>query len=219
MVARLVGANAHAAAEAVELVARAVIDARGPIAGAFDGRAGYQKFIRLEAAAPRRTGSPAHMLIDARVAQVDGFRFFYVLPLTSDPPADRRHLLLWLRLPGRQHLRERIASTPASEVAGRRRSCAKDRSRHWHAGLTAPGQVHGDDQAADRRPGRPGQRCATTRPTAPTGPTTATGATLVAGYQGGWFHAATGYSFPVALRLALAIAATGAAELPGQAVR
>ena len=33
----------------------------------------------------------------------------------------------------------------------------------------------------------------------PTGP-------LVAGYRGGWFHPATGYSFPAAVRLALAVA-------------
>jgi len=32
-------------------------------------------------------------------------------------------------------------------------------------------------------------------------------AALVGGYAGGWFHPATGYSFPVALRLALAVAA------------
>jgi lycopene beta-cyclase len=36
---------------------------------------------------------------------------------------------------------------------------------------------------------------------------------LRAGYQGGWFHPTTGYSFPAALRLALSIA-----ELPSNAV-
>jgi lycopene beta-cyclase len=36
-------------------------------------------------------------------------------------------------------------------------------------------------------------------PTSPEGP-------LVAGYAGGWFHPATGYSFPLAVRLALAVA-------------
>ncbi len=36
---------------------------------------------------------------------------------------------------------------------------------------------------------------------------------LCAGYQGGWFHPTTGYSFPAALRLAMALA-----ELPGSAV-
>lgn len=33
-----------------------------------------------------------------------------------------------------------------------------------------------------------------------------TGGPLVGGYAGGWFHPATGYSFPVALRFALAVA-------------
>jgi lycopene beta-cyclase len=38
-------------------------------------------------------------------------------------------------------------------------------------------------------------------------------APLRAGYGGGWFHPATGYSFPVAVRLAALIAATPVAEL------
>ncbi|MBK7538313.1 MAG: lycopene beta-cyclase CrtY [Myxococcales bacterium] len=218
VVARLVGANAQPA-EAVELVARAVIDARGPDRGAFDGRAGYQKFVGLElrCAAPHGVARP--MLMDARVAQVDGFRFFYVLPLTSDRLliedtyfSDSAYLDV-------STLRERIASY-ASERGWQIAEVLREETGvlplPWHAELTAPGQVHAADhddradqandrddradQAADRANDRDG-------------------ATLVAGYQGGWFHAATGYSFPVALRLALAIAATAAAELPGQAVR
>lgn len=35
---------------------------------------------------------------------------------------------------------------------------------------------------------------------------------LVAGYQGGWFHPVTGYSFPIALRLACALAKAPLAE-------
>jgi lycopene beta-cyclase len=38
---------------------------------------------------------------------------------------------------------------------------------------------------------------------------------LVAGYGGGWFHAATGYSFPVAARLAAFVAAHPAKGLAG----
>jgi lycopene beta-cyclase len=38
----------------------------------------------------------------------------------------------------------------------------------------------------------------------------------VAGYGGGWFHPATGYSFPVALRLALHIARATPADLFGE---
>lgn len=41
---------------------------------------------------------------------------------------------------------------------------------------------------------------------------------LVAGYAGGWFHPATGYSLPAALRLALALAARDPGRDPGEAL-
>jgi lycopene beta-cyclase len=41
---------------------------------------------------------------------------------------------------------------------------------------------------------------------------------LVAGYAGGWFHPVTGYSFPIAARLASVIAARPASELFGPAL-
>jgi lycopene beta-cyclase len=43
-----------------------------------------------------------------------------------------------------------------------------------------------------------------------------TGSPILAGYAGGWFHPATGYSFPVALRLALHIARATSADLFGE---
>lgn len=63
--------------------ARAVIDARGPDRLAV-GEGGWQKFVgqELELAEPHGLERP--MLIDARVPQLDGFRFFYVLPLAHD---------------------------------------------------------------------------------------------------------------------------------------
>ena len=45
-----------------------------------------------------------------------------------------------------------------------------------------------------------------------------TTAPLVAGYAGGWFHPVTGYSFPIAARLAAFIAARDAGELHGRAL-
>jgi lycopene beta-cyclase len=42
---------------------------------------------------------------------------------------------------------------------------------------------------------------------------------LVAGYQGGWFHPVTGYSFPVVLRLAMHIARTEPGEARGEGLR
>jgi lycopene beta-cyclase len=44
----------------------------------------------------------------------------------------------------------------------------------------------------------------------------ATASPISAGYAGGWFHPATGYSFPVALRLALHIARATQADLFGE---
>jgi len=51
-------------------------------------------------------------------------------------------------------------------------------------------------------------RCAPPAPHAP----------LVAGYAGGWFHPVTGYSFPIAARLAAFVAARPASELFGPAL-
>lgn len=50
------------------------------------------------------------------------------------------------------------------------------------------------------------------------GPVEPPDAPLRAGYQGGWFHPATGYSFPVAARLAAFIAARRPAEVIGPAL-
>lgn len=44
------------------------------------------------------------------------------------------------------------------------------------------------------------------------------GSPLIAGYAGGWFHPVTGYSFPVAARLAALIASLPASELFGPAL-
>jgi lycopene beta-cyclase len=65
------------------LAGRLVVDARGP------GRppqctAGYQKFIGQELLTARPHGLVRPIVMDARVPQRDGFRFFYVLPLALD---------------------------------------------------------------------------------------------------------------------------------------
>jgi lycopene beta-cyclase len=45
------------------------------------------------------------------------------------------------------------------------------------------------------------------------GPSMSAKSPLLAGYQGGWFHPTTGYSFPIALRLARHIATRSAREV------
>jgi lycopene beta-cyclase len=64
------------------LSGRLVVDARGPVPGAAAG--GYQKFVGLELQVAPGTASPVPMLMDATVAQLDGFRFVYVLPWDHD---------------------------------------------------------------------------------------------------------------------------------------
>ncbi len=177
-----------ATGERLTLHARAIIDARGPDRGAFDGRAGYQKFVGLELACPGH-GLAEPVLMDACVDQSEGYRFFYVLPL------DEQRLLIedtyfadsaYLDVSA---LRARIlayATARGYQVTGILREETGVLPLPWHAEPEAPART---DAAA-----------------------------LIAGYQGGWFHPATGYSFPVALRLALAVADTAADQLPGPKV-
>lgn len=62
------------------LEAPLVVDARGPARFESSGRVAYQKFLglELELGAPHGLSHP--VLMDARVPQTDGFRFFYLLP-------------------------------------------------------------------------------------------------------------------------------------------
>jgi lycopene beta-cyclase len=63
--------------------ARVVIDARGPDRLA-PHDAGWQKFLGQELVLHAPHGLARPILMDARVPQRDGFRFFYVLPLAPD---------------------------------------------------------------------------------------------------------------------------------------
>ena len=67
------------------LTAHLVLDARGLSAEAYEGRAGYQKFVgwEIDLSQPSADFSAWPTLMDATVRQVDGFRFMYVLPFTA----------------------------------------------------------------------------------------------------------------------------------------
>jgi lycopene beta-cyclase len=155
--------------------ARIVIDARGPEAHSLAHVIGYQKFVglELELTEPCTLGEP--IVMDATVAQHDGFRFVYTLPLgptrvlvedtyfADDPDLDapllRKRALTYARTLGIQDptvIREESGVLPLPSA---------------------------------------------TSPTSRTSP-------WRAGYAGGWFHPTTGYSFPIATRLALHVAAT-----------
>jgi lycopene beta-cyclase len=153
-----------------------VIDARGPTAFQPTGPIRYQKFLGLELSL--KGDAPLEpLLMDARVDQCDGYRFFYVLPLSkrrvliedtyySDDPLLDTHAL-----------RHEIIGYAAQNgmIA---EAIERQESGVLPLPLTAP----------------------------PHAPITDKGP-LLAGYRGGWFHPTTGYSFPAALRLALTIAA------------
>lgn len=66
-----------------QLTARVVVDSRGP--QETPGKPiGYQKFLGLELVLEEPTDDTCVTLMDATVAQIDGFRFFYILPISPN---------------------------------------------------------------------------------------------------------------------------------------
>jgi lycopene beta-cyclase len=166
-------------ADGRQLPAAAVLDARGPgDANTLD--VGWQKFIgqTLHTAEPHGVGRP--MVMDARVEQMDGYRFVYLLPFGtheifvedtyySDTP----------------DLDEAVLQDRIAAYAQARRWRVLRRSRLEHGVL--PVVLGGDFEAYWR----------------------STGTELAkAGMRAGLFHPTTGYSLPDAVRLACLLAAT-----------
>lgn len=167
------------------VTAATVVDARGPERS--QGRGGWQKFVGVELQLARPHGVGVPLLMDARVAQVDGFRFIYVLPLAPD----------------RLLVEDTCFSDDATLDVARLRAqaLAYAAARGWgDAAVVREEQgvlpLRWDVEVVPPVPGL-----------------------ITAGYQGGWFHPVTGYSFPVALRVAGAIAAAlGRGDDPATAV-
>ena len=172
-----IGTSYVVLASGERLRARRVVDARGPAHLATDPAAcGYQKFVGLELALSSPHGLDRPMLMDATVPQRDGFRFVYVLPL-----AERRVL---------------VEDTYFSDTPDLPRA-------ELESGILAYAAARGWQTAGVLREERGVLPLPLEMPAAPRalgdGP-------LVAGYQGGWFHPTTGYSMPLALRVAQFIA-------------
>lgn len=180
-----VGAREVTLHDGRRLSARVVVDARGPGAFETNGSVAYQKFVGVELGLGRPARRSRPLLMDARVPQTDGFRFFYVLPLSDERVlvedtyfADGPELDL-------ETLRSGIVAYALGSGLDVRHVLREERGV-----LPLP------------------SRFVAPRPAAP----------LAAGYQGGWFHPTTGYSFPVAARLAALIASLAPAELFGSAL-
>jgi lycopene beta-cyclase len=150
--------------------ARLVVDARGPEGLPLHGVVGYQKFLGLELRLRRPATRDCPVVMDARVPQTDGFRFFYWLPFEPD----------------RVLLEDTYFSDGPELDLPQLRQGILDYARG--AGLEVS-EVEREERGVLPLPTR---HVPVPRAESP----------LIAGYQGGWFHPTTGYSFPMALRLA-----------------
>jgi lycopene beta-cyclase len=166
-----------------EVVARAVIDARGPLQSPAGGASGYQKFLGLELVVRRPHGLTEPVLMDATVEQLDGYRFVYTLPLAAD----------------RLLVEDTYFSDQPALDAGALR--ARVLAYAEAKGLSSPRIVR-EETGVLPMPWSGG-------------PSPRASAPLIAGYRGGFFHPATGYSFAVAARLAEAVARIEPEELAG----
>jgi lycopene beta-cyclase len=165
---------------------KAVIDARGPTSTP-NGRAGYQKFVGLEVELLRPHGIDLPILMDATVAQDDGFRFLYTLPL-----APRRLLVEDTFFSNGPELdRDALRAGILDSIA--RDGHEVERIVREEEGLLP--MPWGGEFAMPR------------------------GGPLVAGYRGGFFHPATGYSLPVAARMAEVVASQAPDALFGEALQ
>jgi len=161
-------------ADGTSLHASLVVDARGPGESQDYLDVGFQKFVGLELKLKRPSPITRPLLMDASVAQTDGFRFFYVLPFTPDRVlvedtyfSDTRDLDAASLRAGALLYAEQAGLDVASVVR--------------EEGGQLPLPLSWSYAPSEQSP-------------------------LVAGFHGGFFHPTTGYSFPVAVRVARHVA-------------
>jgi lycopene beta-cyclase len=161
------------------IAARAVMDARGPDGPMPGLELGWQKFVGIEFAAPAPEPDCATVM-DARLPQIDGYRFVYVLPLSRETVLVEDTY---------------YSNTPdldVGQVADRVRALARERGLAGQELRQETGVLPiliGGDPDVFWPENDPIARL---------------------GLRGGFFHATTGYSFGLALRLAEELSA-----LPG----
>ncbi len=157
-----------------------VIDARGPTLRSNGERYGFQKFVGLELELDADGPWSAPVLMDATLPQTDGYRFIYVLPFSS------RRVLVEDTY---------YSDDPRLDLGGCEREVLAYVGRNGVAGARVLRREVGVLPLPIEQP-RTG------------GPTkgTAAGGPVTIGYRGGFFHAVTGYSVPLAVPVALAVA-------------
>lgn len=174
------------------MTARCIIDARGNRDNPHLAL-GFQKFLGLEVRLQEPHGLDRPIIMDATVAQDDGYRFVYTLPLSATRLlvedtyySDDKDLAI-------EALRQRIEQYAADEGWG---SLVIEREEHGVLPILLAGDIGRHLAAGVARAPR-------------------------IGLAAPLFHPTTGYSLPDAIHTALAIAAHFAADLPAttQSVR
>ena len=172
---------------------RLVVDCRGPSSlsnNSFE-QCGYQKFWGFEIELKSVWPYAVPTIMDDRIDQGDGFRFIYSLPFEP-----RRVLVEDTRFADNPSLNR-------EECLGQvRRYLAELGVVDWSIVREESG-VLPMPISTELMPGAK---------------TKGTDSVLAGGYSGGWFHAATGYSFPLAVSFAEALATT-TPELASKAVQ
>lgn len=159
------------------LTAGAVVDGRG-----FDRRVrlalGYQRFLSLELRLTAPHGLTAPLLMDATVAQEDGYRFIYVLPFGPDV------VLVADTVYGNQPAHnERLSRRVIERYLATRGWTVAEELRQERGALPIPLAGRYQDITAIQEPGVP-----------------------TIGVRAGLIHSTTGYSLPYAVRTADLIA-------------
>jgi lycopene beta-cyclase len=165
-----------------KLTARVVIDSRGPERFARHEAIGYQKFLGLELEVTPESAPAEPTLMDCSVEQVDGLRFFYVLPL-----APGRVLVEDTYFSDHPNLDVTALEAEILAYSERNGLVVRAIARRERGVLPLPARAAVIREYDARL--------------------------LRAGYQGGWFHPTTGYSFPLAVRVATIVATSSEGEL------
>lgn len=173
-----------------------VIDARGPASPGSLQAGGYQKFVGLELELASDGPWAVPLLMDATVPQVDGYRFTYVLPFS------RRRVLVEDTVYSNNALMDEAAFEKNIRAYLQRSGVVVARVLRREKGVL-PLPVRKGGEELDHQQARHAAGNA---------------APMAVGYEGGFFHAVTGYSLPMAVRVALAVARSRAPEQARNAV-
>ncbi len=187
--ARDIGAREVTLGDGRRIAARAVIDSRGPRARYPAGTTGFQKFVGHELVLAEPHGMAQPVLMDATVEQGEEGYRFFYVL----PLADDRVLVEETFFSDTPHLALDALRGSIARYAESRGLAVRHVQREESGVLPIPWQGEVPIPAME-------------------GP-------LVAGYAGGWFHPGTGYSFPIAVRLADYVSQTPIDELFGQGLR